>query len=93
MNYVKTLAYQPGFLFLHNLKPIILAGGLTPENVFESIVKVNPTTVYAHTGLGNLDGRNANEKWRESVEEANRGFFVSLCLRGWFSFLQRHKGI
>jgi phosphoribosylanthranilate isomerase len=47
---------------LHDIKPISLADGLNPENVCVALVKANPTTVYAHTGLGTLDGRKANEK-------------------------------
>ncbi|MFC1833859.1 phosphoribosylanthranilate isomerase [Thermodesulfobacteriota bacterium] len=41
--------------------PVILAGGLTPENVREAITKVRPAGVDVHTGVENPDGsRNFN---------------------------------
>jgi phosphoribosylanthranilate isomerase len=36
--------------------PVILAGGLTPENVKEAVQTVKPAGVDAHTGLENPDG-------------------------------------
>ena len=63
-------------------KPVILAGGLNSENVFEAILKVKPAGVDAHTGLENLDGWKDKNKCLKFIKEANRAFSVSLCLRG-----------
>ncbi len=38
-------------------RPVILAGGLTPDNVAEAIHMVRPAGVDAHTGLEDADGR------------------------------------
>jgi len=55
-------------------KPVILAGGVTPENVREAIVTVRPAGVDAHTGVESPDGRKYPEKVRRFVEEAKIGF-------------------
>ena len=55
-------------------KPVILAGGLTPENVREAIVTVRPAGVDAHTGMEGPDGRKDPVKVRRFVEEAKIGF-------------------
>ncbi|MEK7487523.1 MAG: phosphoribosylanthranilate isomerase, partial [Planctomycetota bacterium] len=38
-------------------RPLILAGGLKPENVYQAILKVKPAGIDAHTGLEGPDGR------------------------------------
>jgi phosphoribosylanthranilate isomerase len=48
--------------------PIILAGGLTPENVAEAIDAVRPWAVDVHTGIENADGTRSFEKIRAFVE-------------------------
>jgi len=60
--------------------PVILAGGLTPENVWEAIKTVRPHGVDVHTGVENPDGsRNFTkiEKFTRSAlaafRERNRG--------------------
>jgi phosphoribosylanthranilate isomerase len=43
-------------------RPIILAGGLTPENVKQAILEVRPSGVDSHTGVEDLNGRKSQEK-------------------------------
>jgi phosphoribosylanthranilate isomerase len=50
--------------------PIILAGGLTPENVVEAIETIRPWAVDVHTGVENPDGTRSFEKIRAFVERA-----------------------
>jgi phosphoribosylanthranilate isomerase len=52
-------------LVQYSNKPIILAGGLTPDNVAEAIAKVNPAGVDAHTGLEDENGNKDEMKVRE----------------------------
>jgi phosphoribosylanthranilate isomerase len=55
-------------------RPVILAGGLTPENVREAILAVRPAGVDAHTGVEGPDGRKEEDKVRRFVAEATAGF-------------------
>ena len=55
-------------------KPLMLAGGLTPENVFDAIRIVRPAAVDAHTVVEAADGRKSAEKVATFVREARRGF-------------------
>ena len=41
----------------YSSKPIILAGGLTSENVYDAIIKVKPAGVDSHTGVEDEAGR------------------------------------
>jgi phosphoribosylanthranilate isomerase len=50
--------------------PVILAGGLTPDNVEEAIKTVRPWAVDVHTGVENEDGTRSFEKIREFVQRA-----------------------
>jgi phosphoribosylanthranilate isomerase len=43
-------------------RPIILAGGLTPENVKRAILEVRPAGVDSHTGVEDSTGRKSREK-------------------------------
>lgn len=52
--------------------PIILAGGLTPENVAEAIRVVRPWGVDVHTGIENPDGTRNFGKMREFIRRAKR---------------------
>jgi phosphoribosylanthranilate isomerase len=58
-------------------KPVILAGGLTPDNVGRAIVQVRPAGVDAHTGVEGADGMKDPVLVRAFVEEA-RGAFALL---------------
>lgn len=58
----------------YSKKPIILAGGLTHENVYEAIIKVKPAGVDAHTGVEDDSGRKSKFKVTQFIEEARKGF-------------------
>jgi phosphoribosylanthranilate isomerase len=55
-------------------RPIILAGGLTPENVKRAILEVRPAGVDSHTGVEDTTGRKSREKVQKFVSEANEAF-------------------
>ena len=55
-------------------KPVILAGGLTPENVKRAILEVRPAGVDSHTGVEDSNGRKSREKVRKFVSEAQEAF-------------------
>ncbi len=55
-------------------RPVILAGGLTPDNVRMAILKVKPAGVDAHTGVEDTAGRKSREKVERFVSEARLGF-------------------
>ena len=55
-------------------RPVILAGGLTPDNVGRAIVQVRPGGVDAHTGVEGPDGMKDPIRVRAFVEEARRAF-------------------
>ncbi len=54
--------------------PVILAGGLRPENVREAIARVRPVGVDAHTGLEGRDGRKERGRVRAFVRESRQAF-------------------
>lgn len=58
----------------HSPLPVILAGGLTPENVAEAIRVVRPAGVDAHTGVEDAAGRKDRERVRMFVERAREAF-------------------
>ena len=58
----------------HSKKPIILAGGLTPENVYNAIIKVRPAGVDTHTGVEDNSGRKNKSKVIKFIEETRKGF-------------------
>lgn len=54
--------------------PVILAGGLTPENVAQAIRQVRPWAVDTHTGVERPDGSTDHERVRAFVQAARRAF-------------------
>jgi phosphoribosylanthranilate isomerase len=61
-------------LVKRSARPVILAGGLTPDNVRAAILTVGPAGVDAHTGVEGPDGRKDAVRVRRFVAEARAGF-------------------
>ncbi|MCW5251197.1 phosphoribosylanthranilate isomerase [Streptomyces sp. SHP 1-2] len=55
-------------------KPLMMAGGLNPENVGDAIRAVKPAAVDAHTGLEGPDGRKDRAKVAKFIAEARAAF-------------------
>jgi phosphoribosylanthranilate isomerase len=55
-------------------KPVILAGGLNPENVYDAILKVKPAGVDVHTGVEKSSGRKDKELVRMFFEQSQKAF-------------------
>ena len=55
-------------------RPVILAGGLTPENVKRAILEVRPAGIDSHTGVEDSSGRKSREKVRKFLAEAHEAF-------------------
>ena len=55
-------------------RPVILAGGLRPENVKEAILRVRPVGVDAHTGVEDPNGRKDAQKVEAFVRAAKEAF-------------------
>jgi len=55
-------------------KPVILAGGLTPENIYDAILHVKPAGVDTHTGVEDNSGRKSMSLVLKFIEEAKKGF-------------------
>jgi len=55
-------------------RPVILAGGLTPENVKRAILEVRPAGVDCHTGVEDSSGRKSREKVQNFLSEAYEAF-------------------
>ena len=58
----------------NSARPVILAGGLTADNVGEAIRTVRPWGVDAHTGLEDAAGRKDERKVRAFVRAARAAF-------------------
>lgn len=61
---------------LGELYPLILAGGLTPENVGAGIARVRPSGVDVASGV-EVDGVKSAERIREFIDVARRGFHAA----------------
>lgn len=61
-------------IVMQSPRPVLLAGGLTPENVREAILAVRPSGIDAHTGLEDASGRKSREKVERFVAEARKAF-------------------
>jgi phosphoribosylanthranilate isomerase len=57
-------------------KPVILAGGLNPENVKRAILEVRPAGVDSHTGVEDSSGRKSREKVHKFLSEASEAFEI-----------------
>ncbi len=55
-------------------RPLILAGGLNPQNVQSAILTVRPSGVDVHTGVELKDGRKSPELVRAFISEAKKAF-------------------
>ena len=55
-------------------KPVILAGGLNPTNVYQAIQTVRPAGVDVHTGVEDQTGRKSRSLVKAFVSAARRGF-------------------
>ncbi len=55
--------------------PVILAGGLTPENVAEAITRIRPYAVDVATGVESAPGRKDETKVREFIRNARSVFY------------------
>ncbi len=58
----------------YSSRPVILAGGMGPENVRRAILDVRPAGVDSHTGVEGPDGRKDFGKVRTFVAEARAAF-------------------
>lgn len=58
-----------------SFKPVILAGGLNPNNVRAAIAAIKPQAVDVHTGVESAGGDKDCDLVSAFVSEANRGFF------------------
>jgi len=52
-------------------RPVVLAGGLTPENVGEAVAFVRPAGVDCHTGVEDASGRKTRDRVGRFVSEAD----------------------
>jgi phosphoribosylanthranilate isomerase len=55
-------------------KPVILAGGLSGDNVRAAVTAVRPSGVDVHTGIEGADGRKRRDLTERFVAEARAGF-------------------
>ncbi|MDA3861920.1 MAG: phosphoribosylanthranilate isomerase [Melioribacteraceae bacterium] len=58
----------------YSRKPIILAGGLNTDNVYDAIIKVKPAGVDSHTGVEDASGRKDKLKVEKFYSESMKAF-------------------
>ncbi len=58
----------------HSSKPVILAGGLNPENVYDAVKFVKPFGVDSHTGLEDKSGDKSSELVMDFTRNALKAF-------------------
>lgn len=61
-------------LVSYSNRPIILAGGLTPDNIYDAIKFVKPAGVDSHTGVEDSNGKKDIAKVRNFYIEAMKAF-------------------
>ena len=54
--------------------PVILAGGLSPDNVYDAILQVQPAGVDSHSLVEGINGRKDSDLVRIFVNEAQKAF-------------------
>lgn len=55
-------------------KPVILAGGLNPKNVYDAIITVKPAGVDVHTGIEDKNGRKDPVLLKQFIDNARKAF-------------------
>lgn len=55
-------------------KPVIIAGGLNPDNVKKAILEIRPAGVDVHTGIENIIGRKEIQMVKRFIKESKEGF-------------------
>ncbi len=55
-------------------KPVILAGGLNPTNVYDAIITVKPAGVDVHTGIEDKNGRKDPVLLKQFIDNAKKAF-------------------